>query len=354
MWLFKANLYYTQQAVDLGPISTDIRRNLDYPPLYSLMVASMYTITGHLDDILGKSVTYLFFLTSVLGFLTEVRGFLGRQLALTFTFLVAAMPIFLPAIFSFPYMGWADYPVATLMLISLLHLVHGNRTGDRASFSFAIVFASLAALTKNEGLSFLAVILIVLAAPSVVTSIRRKKMIVPSIPLIAVVLLSLAPLIAWQLYLKLNGIQSARVVGEQSVHDLLVLLPGKVIATVRAIRAQLSFQSDYPWIASGYILSLGLSALSRSLLALPLVAIVSLQAASYLIVYLVTPLDINYLVSVTFDRLMLQLAPSIVLLLAIAIVPYLATPSDRPDRPGQMSALEPAVRRSPVGGEVSR
>ena len=325
MWLFKADLYFSQQAVNLAPIASDIRRNLDYPPLYSLMVDSMYGLAGHADDIFGKSVTYLFFPTSLVGFLVTARDLLGRRLAITFAFLLGAMPIFLNALFSFPYMGWADYPVGILMLVSLLHVTHGLRTGDRVSLSLAVVYAGLAALTKNEGLTFLAIILIVLGLLYLAATLRRKTPFAPDWPLAAVVLLSLAPILAWQLYLKLNGISSARLVGQQTWVELVPALPGRAVATLASIRRHFSLQGDYPWLVASYLLSALLTVLSRTPVALAVLAAVSLQAASYFVIYLITPFDVEYIVSVSLDRLLLQLAPSLVLLLAVAAHPYVST-----------------------------
>jgi hypothetical protein len=337
MWLYKANLYYTQQAVNLAPISSDIRRNLDYPPLYSLMVDSLYSLTGQRDEIFGKAVTYLFVPTALVGFLVTARELLGRQLAITFTFLLAAMPIFLNAVFSFPYMGWADYPVGILMLVSLLHLLHGLRaaerfsyeplhelrTGQHFSYALAVVYAALAALTKNEGLSFLAIVLILLGLPYLITTLRRRNPFRPDWTLVLVVLLGLAPLVAWQLYLKLNGIHSARLVSQSSWQQLLPTLPGRAVATLVSIRKLVSFQFDYPWLAVSYVLSVLLIWYRRAPFAWRILAVITLQAAGYFVVYLITPFDTDYIVSVTFDRLMLQMAPSLLLLLAVAVHPYL-------------------------------
>jgi hypothetical protein len=331
MWLFKADLFYSQQAVNLAPIATDIRRHLDYPPLYPLMVDSLYGLAGHADDIFGKSVTYLFFPTSLIGFLITARDLLGRQLAIVFTFLLGAMPIFLNALFSIPYMGYADYPVGILMLVSLLHLVQGIRTDDHIAWSLAIVYAALAALTKNEGLSFLAIVLIVRATQYIIAAARQRRLFAPNWTLVAGVLfLSLAPLIGWQLYLKHNGIPADRVVS-QSWLQLLPGLPGRAGATLASIRRHFSLRGDYPWLVVSYLLSVVLIALSRTPLSLTVLAAISMQLASYLVVYLITPFEIEFIVSTTMERLLLQLAPSLVLLLAAAVHPYLsAGVSDSP------------------------
>jgi hypothetical protein len=341
MWLYKANLFYGQQAVDLGPISTDVRRNLDYPPLYPLIVDSMYALIGRSDEILGKSVTYVFFFSGVLGFLVTARQLVGRQLSMTFTFLVAASPIFLNAVFAFPYMGWADYPVAILMLVSLLHLVAGLNTGARPSYALAIVFAGLAALTKNEGESFLLLVVLVLAIPFIVALARRRAPFAPDRTSVALVVLGLAPFIAWLLYLKFNGIESARVVGQTGLRELLPSLPGRIGDVLVQIRKLFSFKLDYPWLVASYLVSAVLIAFARTRTGLVVLIVLSGQIAGYFAVYLIAPFDAQYIVSTTFDRLMLQLTPSLVLLLAVALAPYVTPAAIAREAPSAATRAQP-------------
>jgi len=328
MWLFKAGVYYAQQAVNLAPIATEVRRNLDYPPLYTLMVDSLYALNGGVDEIFGKSVTYLFFVSGIAGFYVMARDLLGRQLAITFTFVVAATPIFLKALFDFQYMGWADYPFAILMLVSLLHFLDGLRSGDSVSYALSIVFAALSAFTKNEGLTFLAIMLLVVGITYARAIAQRTSRFVPDWKLVAVVALGVAPLIAWRVYLQLQGIQTARVLGDESL-SLLPGLPNRTVAVLREIRSLASLKLDYPWLAVSFALSLVLVTFSRARDGWLVLIVIGLQIAAYFYVYLTAPFDVQYIVSTTFDRLTLQLTPSIVLLLAIAIHPYVTAEASR-------------------------
>src|SRR5438552_11312317 len=105
MWLYKAKLYYAQNAVDLSPVAADVRRNLDYPPLFSLMISTLYALIGHVDDIFGKSVNFLFFVVGTASFIALVRSLLSRLLTVLFGFLLVAMPIFSFALFISQYLG---------------------------------------------------------------------------------------------------------------------------------------------------------------------------------------------------------------------------------------------------------
>jgi putative copper export protein len=71
------------------------------------------------------------------------------------------------------------------------------------------------------------------------------------------------------------------------------------------------------------VLSAILIFFSRSGLGLRVLLVVSGQLLSYFLVYLVTPNDLGYIVFTTFDRLVLQIAPSVLLLLAVALHPYI-------------------------------
>jgi hypothetical protein len=333
MWLFKAKVFYLQQAVDLGPIAGDIQRNLDYPPLYPLLVDSSYVLIGHLDEVFGKSVTFLFFLTGLLAFYVTVKALLGRLPALAFSFLFAALPIFQVALFSYAQMGWADYPVGILMLVSLQHLLHGRLTGDPLSYLAAGVFAALAAVTKNEGLSFLAITVLLLLVMFAVASMRGRRPAI-SRSLLLLGLLWLLPVIAWQAYLRVHGIHGARLVGQQGFGQLLPALPGRAIAVLSSVRHVVSLHGDYGWIGIDLLLALLLIGFKRSRAAIPVTAAVLLQLAAYLAVYLVTPFEIGYIVNSSLDRLVLQITPSLLLLLAVALHPYLAPRSEAGEASG--------------------
>jgi hypothetical protein len=74
-------------------------------------------------------------------------------------------------------------------------------------------------------------------------------------------------------------------------------------------------------------------------------AAVVAQVAAYFIAYLLTPYDLDWIISTTFGRLILQLAPSILLLLAITLGQAPAAAQDATVKPTISAAnVEPAVR----------
>jgi hypothetical protein len=318
MWLFKAKLYYAQNAVDLRPVSADIRRNLDYPPLYSLMVSTLYVLMGRVDDIFGKSVNFLFFLVGTASFIALLRSLMSRMLTILFGFLLVAMPIFSFALFSAHYMGWADYPLGIWMLVSLIYLFDGVRSDDGASLLFAVVAAAMAALTKNEGLSFLAIILLLLGY-----RLARQIAMTRALPqvdprLLVTGLVALAPVLLWQLYIRGEGFDQA-MLSNRHWGQVLAAIPGRAAQIIRGTRPLASLNLDYPWIGMGFVLASLLMLIRRPPVSTWVYAAVAGQIAAYFIAYLLTPYDLGYILDTTFSRLILQLAPSILLLLAVTV-----------------------------------
>ncbi len=295
MWLFKAKLYYSQQAVDLSAVSADIRRHLDYPPLFSLMVATLYTLIGHVDDISGKAINFLFFLVAAASSLIAVRHLLNRKMAIIFTFLLVSLPLFSNFLFYPTYMGFADYAVGVCMMLSLAHLQQGELNNQPVSYLFAIVFAAFAALTKNEGVVFL-VIILALVCLRLVMTVRKPALMFRHWHVSVLVVLALAPVALWQIYIRAHGFES-ELLTHRNWSELLPLLPRRALVILGSLRRLVSFYLDYPWLAVSYGLSAALLIRSRFRLGLMVYAAISLQLISYFLAYLFTPYDLGWILS---------------------------------------------------------
>lgn len=355
-WLFKAKLYYSQQAVDLQAVSGDsvpawngssvtFTRALDYPPLFSLMAASLYTLLGQANDLLGKAVSFIFVPVAAAASLAALTRWLNRQLAITFTFLLVALPLFALALLTGPQMGFADYPLAVCMMLSLVYFYDGERSARSVSYLFAVVFAAMAALIKNEGLPFLLIILALLLI-HLVTWGRLRRPARRDWPILAVLLLAIAPVVAWRAYVQIAGLTVGSAVGQINVANQVPLLSSRLSFIYQYLGSIPSSPSvwtvegwlpasyaDLPWLAIGFLLSGVLLAANRFRSGTFVFVAIGLQALTYLVFYLFTPVDLYYILASTADRLVLQLAPSIVLMLAIALRPLLDRPKVEPIRP---------------------
>lgn len=325
MWLFKAEFAFAHQAMDLqamGSLPPGPTRHLDYPPLYPLMVATLYTMIGHVDGILGKGVNFLFLVAGVATCLSHVTAIITRRAGVVFAFLLLSLPLFSGYLLEARAMGYADYGLGILLMVSLVYLHRVERDGGLEPAALCLLFAGLAALTKNEGLVFLLIVTPVLAV-LLLPSFRRRTATLARPGTLGILALAALPVLAWQLLVRSMGIHSD-LVGARDWHALIPALPGRAWTIVRFARRAASLRNDYPWLAVSYLLSLGLLAGNRLGAGTAVFITLSAQMLGYLVVYLLTPYDLNWHLATSFDRLIVQLVPSLILLLAVSASPWLS------------------------------
>jgi hypothetical protein len=328
MWLYKAKLFFTQHAIGFAASPIELSRHLDYPPLYSLMVDTIYTIVGRTDDMMGKGVNFLFLTTAAASCLALTGSLLGRRMAVIFTLLLVAMPLFWSYLLIATYMGYADYALGVLMMISLIHLYRVEQGHGWEAAGLALVFAAMAGLTKNEGLVFLMIIVAILAVIWLRARPRQRPSPSTTVRLAAGVGLVLIPLLLWQLYVKLNGFTSD-LLAARNWGALLSALPGRASTIGQYARQIFSFYNDSPWLLGSYVMSALLLLTNRFAGGLAVFLAVSLQAASYFLTYLLSPHNLTWHLTTSFDRLVIQLGPSLVVLLAVQFAPRLAPAADQ-------------------------
>jgi hypothetical protein len=319
MWMFKAKVFFDSGSVDLSHIpnmSPPVERHLDYPPLFPLMFDSFWVLIGRVDDVIGKSIGFVFLIAAVTAAAATLLPLLGKRLTAMVAFILVAMPT-LQSSFVFPYyMGYADYAVGALMMISLAHLYRSARLGRDEASALSLLFAGLAAMTKNEGLTFLLVVAIVIGAGVAWAFAKERER--PGLKLIGVAAAGIIPVLAWQVYARAHGFNND-LISRQGPHLTVGLLASRAYTIAAFLWHQMNRYDDYPWLAAAWIVSTALAVISRHpRLALVWVAVTA-QAAFYAMALLLSPYDVTFLLFTAADRLILQLSPSLVLLLGLAL-----------------------------------
>lgn len=319
MWLFKARVYFNAGSVDLAnlPVYPLVgSRHLDYPPMFSLIVDSAWVLLGHIDDMVGKSLGFMFLISAVAAVVATLSPLLGRRLTVMLAFILVAMPA-LQTSFVFPYyMGYADYAVATLIVLGLAHLYRSARLGRDEDSALALLYAAFAALTKNEGLPFLLVISVIVGS-RVVWAIARERDR-PTFRLIAVAAISFIPVLAWQVYARVHGFNSD-VLGQAHPSWTVGLLTSRAHTIASFFWHLINRTDDYPWLALAWLVATALTILSRHRRLALIWAVFTAQAVFYGLALLLTPNDVTFELNTAADRLVLQLTPSAVLLLGLAL-----------------------------------
>ena len=293
----------------------------DYPLLLPASVAGCWTIAGN-DTPAVPALIALSFTIATAGVLfasvTALRGLIQGSLA-GLTILMT------PSFVLHGTSQYADVPLSFFLVasIALLHIHESRPRMDRRLLLLSGVMGGLAAWTKNEGLLFVMALVVsrfVVDLPTLglresLNRIRDlAKCFVPSVLLILLfklVLVEANPLLAWQ--------------GQTTIDRLTDWSRYRVI--FRAFTEQLvSFGGTVPsvWLILGiYLVLAGVwvrreerSSVTASSLSLVL------MLGGFFVVYLLTPFDLEWHLSTTLSRLLLQLWPSLIFLVFIVARPF--------------------------------
>jgi hypothetical protein len=349
-WYFKAKVFFIDQHVDpASPALASIPhllvvRNQEYPPLYPLMLASTFVLSGRVNESLSNSINLLALIAVVPTMYSLLRRLVPSRIAVVFVFLLVAMTT--QATYRFfidgGYFGHADYMEAIWILLTLIYLQAGQ-SGDGAADVMAVACAAGAALTKDEGTPLLLVTLAVLIVRYAWRWRRLRERPAPRNIVIAAV--CVLPVVIWHLTWSLSSIRPLML--NQHPLSLLPQLPSRAATIVRYVAALVDRRNTYIWMALALPVSLLLLALNRFRTGAAIAIVFALQALAYFVVYLFSPIGLTEHLSESADRVILQLAPSVILLLAVSISPYLGGRSDSEadthDLTGAISADHPVV-----------
>lgn len=336
-WAFKARLFFFDQRVDpTSPALRDVPqilavRNQEYPPLFPLMLASTYVFSGRVNESLGNTINLVALLAVLPTLLSALYRLVGIRLALVFGFLFVALPAAYPIFIDGIYLGYADYLEACWILLALIYLQAGVVDGANADV-LAVACAAGAALTKDEGtplLVFLVGVLVVRRA----WQWQRDRALPPGRS-VAIAAACVVPVIIWHFTWSLPGTITPMMLNRHPL-SVLPLLPSRALTILRITASFAGRTNTDYWIALALPLCLVLLAANRFRTGAGLAMVVFLQLLAYIAVYLFTPIDIVQHLEASADRIILQLAPALILLVAVSLAPFLFPPADAADAPQQ-------------------
>ncbi len=155
LWMFKAKAFYLDGSI--APYMSrahEFLGNPAYPLLVPLYTTFLYIFSGSAADQLAKLVSPCLLASLAAGFYYFLRRYGSRPVAAIFTSMLAG--VYMVDVAAFRYAGYADTAVAAAILLAASFLYAWFYEGDYADFALAVFFASIAAWTKNEGQFFLA------------------------------------------------------------------------------------------------------------------------------------------------------------------------------------------------------
>lgn len=312
IWGFKAKLLYLTPLYPRPWYFDEVRysaTHLDYPLLMPMSLAGAYGTMRQQNEPLARFIFPLLLAGQILILYTGARMFLSRVPALFITAATTCAPLSIQQ----ASLGSADLHLATFIAGAAVYLMRWSRFHSRADAVLAALFSLFAALTKSEGLP-LAFILAALFLASWAFSPLRK----PARPhpiVFATILFS--GIAIWLIYRAgiphIDENYPAQIRPTVLISNSSRAFPilGHFVRHMSAIR-----NFGALWLLVPLIALLGLRAFGLVQAKL-LWALLLSQLALYWFAYLITPWDFQELIGVTIDRLLMHMAPTAGLIIAL-------------------------------------
>lgn len=301
IWGVKARMFLAARGIDWAWLEAPL--NVPSHPDYPLLVPLLYDVHALVKG--GWPEASVGFATFACGFaaLLALRGLLADEMPKLARALTTL--ILMPLLFS-PYIGIAEGPLIAYATIGVLYVRRGAIAvgrGSRAEVLTGAVFLGLAAWTKNEGLSLIAVIAIALIVS------RRIRLLPALLPAAAIAL-------PWLIVHRMHGLTvdlSEAGAGERMLARLADPIP---------ILSSLFGRSGMPlifWLGVAVAVAIGFRKLVTEERFLATATV--LQLLVYVAVYFMTPRDLTWHIETSWDRVLRQIMPLITL---VAIMPTAA------------------------------
>jgi hypothetical protein len=275
----------------------------DYPLLVPLTVARAWAYTGHESAAVPAAIAALFAFCTVGLVVTSVASLRGPALGfLACIALLCARTFVIQS-----SCQCADVPFGFYLLAAVSCVAVARHAPHRAAWLLiAGAAAGLAAWTKDEGQ-----LLLVLVGLATLTLPR------PFSALACVAAGAAAPLIALGIF-KVGYAPASYLTESQTPASILgrLLEPSRWALVIRRTKPMLPAWGGVPggamvWVAAAALGTAHFSKASVQRVTIPAAIVVSMLVG-YLVVYVITPLSIDWQIATSFDRLLTQLWPAIV------------------------------------------
>lgn len=340
IWFLKAKVFFIEGSVSAGFLTDPSfgYSHPDYPLMVPLAVSWIYTVIGGADDSVARIVYPLQYAALLAVFYHFVKTVAGARVGLLFTALLSLTPILVMhgtglavkvgGLYTGDYAGYADLALSAYFMASGVFIYLYLRDGKPAQFLCAVLFLSIGAWTKNEGLTFAIVGLLVLWVGSLRAGKKAGYLIAASIAIFA---LFVGPWAIYKAGLDIGSEYAGRA-GQAASFDGMSRLSIIFRYLARDLFLLTGLFSFTWWLwLSGVLLNIR-GQFKRPLLSLNVLALA--QLGVYVFVYMITPADLEWHLQTSLDRLSLQLLPLFLMISAVNFSALFGTGSAGADRAG--------------------
>jgi hypothetical protein len=320
IWGVKARMFLAAGGIDWKFLEAPL--NVTAHPDYPLLLPFLYDVQaifhGSWPEAWTGFVTFAFGLAALL----TVRNLLAEELSPLAR--SAATLILMPLLFA-PYIGIAEGPLIAYATAGVLRVRRGVLTSSRTDVLLGATFLGFAAWCKNEGLA-----LIFAVAVGLVLA-RAWRMLMLLWPALAIPL-------PWIVLHRLHGLRVDLAEGGAMGRLISRVADPWPIVTELLARTGMS---GWFWLGVVVALLLGFRRLASE--ERFLFAVAAVQLCIFVGVYFTTPRDLNWHIVTSWDRVLRQMIPLIVLVALFPTASVIASLTRR------IHATDPRTDRPPSG-----
>jgi len=309
IWGSKAKIIYYEKTIMAEGFTEQFRLHphKDYPLLVPLSEYYFFSTLRDANDRLVKVIFIGLFFSVVAITYFHIKGVMGGTAALAAALILISMPAFGLIDIGAPS-GYADVPLTFYYGAGSIYALSWLR-GHKPHYAYlAFIFISMAVLTKNEGLGMAAIVIVLML---ILTKPSRENISVLIKGLSVGVIIS-----GFWLALKVNYQVSWENYGDRLHIANVVAGRGRITNIIKLMIDEFLKPLRWGRLYPIALLSIFLSPLSlfkRDNLFLFLNIIGTLLM--YMIIYIITPWEFKSLIRASFTRLLMPLAPIVVLLI---------------------------------------
>lgn len=307
IWFLKGKAFYVDKTVSydffLNGVYSNGNLSYQYPLSIPLTVTLGYLGVGRVDDQLVKLLFSLHFVSLCAVLYHFMRSAASREASLVLLSLFVTVPRIMQQA-GLDGVGYADLPLSLYFVCAAGFALAFIRGGEGKDFVFASFFLAMGAWVKNEGVTFMAGGFILLAAYAVY-KLRRAA----AWPVIAGLFVMFVIAGPWLIYMALMPAVSETMTSALSLHTLFANA-GRLPVIIKRVLPKLFTANKYhlSWAlySSGLLFSYKRF---KSPDFLYLNAVLFMQMCFYVLVYVVTTMDMTAQIDTSFDRLTIHLLP---------------------------------------------
>jgi Dolichyl-phosphate-mannose-protein mannosyltransferase len=303
IWNLRARFIYRSGDVWENAFSPLINRNfhMDYPLLIPLSVVGGWNTLGG-EVLRVPSVLAILFLFGMAGIVYSVIAYLrsGSQAAIACMVLLGT-----PGLLLFSTFQTADVPLTYFFLASAGLFVLAGNENNRGLFFLSGLMAGLSAWTKNEGLPF---VMLIIICTLFVFGIQHMRMNL--ISLLAGMALPLLTTVLFKTVISVNN----DLFTNNGIPEIIskIFTPTRYIQILTHLISELFHLGNWPISIIAVLLIYGWIMGTRnsdSLTEKALWVIPVSQFAVYMLIYVITPYDLEWHLNYSMSRLLIHLFP---------------------------------------------